>query len=45
MEALAGDELTTSEQQGRDLLTNWDFRWKPDRLPLDLVELWQSYLL
>ena len=45
VEALAGDELTTSEQQGRDLLTNWDFRMETSSAAASIWStFWQSYL-
>jgi penicillin G amidase len=43
--ALAGDQLTTSEQQARDLLAGWDFRMETGSAAASIWStFWESYL-
>jgi penicillin amidase len=43
--ALAGDQLTSSEQQARDLLGGWDFRMETGSAAASIWStFWQSYL-
>jgi penicillin amidase len=43
--ALAGDQLTSAEQQGRDLLAGWDFRMETGSAAASIWStFWQSYL-
>jgi len=43
--ALAGDQLTTSEQQARDLLAGWDFRMETGSAAASMWwTFWQAYL-
>jgi penicillin G amidase len=45
LQALAGDQLTSSEQQARDLLTSWDFRMETGSAAASIWwTFWQSYL-
>jgi penicillin amidase len=45
VQALAGAQLTTSEQQARDLLASWDFRMETDSAAASIWStFWQSYL-
>jgi len=43
--ALAGDQLTTSEQQARDLLAGWDFKMETGSAAASMWwTFWQAYL-
>jgi penicillin amidase len=43
--ALAGDQLTTSEQQARDLLASWDFRMETNSAAASIWStFWEEYL-
>ena len=43
--ALAGDQLTTSEQQARDLLASWDFRMETGSAAASIWSaFWEAYL-
>jgi len=45
VQALAGDQLTSSEQQARDLLASWDFRMETNSAAASIWStFWQSYL-
>jgi acyl-homoserine lactone acylase PvdQ len=45
VQALAGDQLTSSEQQARDLLASWDFRMETGSAAASIWWMfWQSYL-
>jgi penicillin amidase len=45
LQALAGDQLTTAEQQGRDLLAAWDFRMETGSAAASIwSSFWESYL-
>ena len=45
VQALAGDQLTSSEQQARDLLASWDFRMETGSAAASIWStFWQSYL-
>jgi penicillin amidase len=45
LQALAGDQLTSSEQQARDLLTSWDYRMETGSAAASIWwTFWQSYL-
>ena len=45
VQALAGDQLTSSEQQARDLLAGWDFRMETNSAAASIWStFWQSYL-
>ena len=45
VQALAGDQLTSSEQQARDLLAGWDFRMETGSAAASIWStFWQSYL-
>jgi penicillin G amidase len=45
VQALAGDQLTTAEQQGRDLLASWDFRMETGSAAASIWStFWESYL-
>ena len=45
VQALSGDQLTTSEQQARDLLASWDFRMETGSAAASIWStFWQSYL-
>jgi penicillin G amidase len=45
VEALAGDQLTSSEQQARDLLSGWDFRMEIGSAAASIWStFWESYL-
>jgi penicillin amidase len=45
VQALAGDQLTTTELQARDLLASWDFRMETGSAAASIWStFWQSYL-
>jgi penicillin amidase len=45
VQALAGDQLTSTEQQARDLLASWDFRMETGSAAASIWwTFWQSYL-
>jgi penicillin G amidase len=45
VKALAGDQLTSSEQQARDLLTAWDFRMEVGSAAASIwATFWEDYL-
>jgi penicillin G amidase len=45
VQALAGDQLTSSEQQARDLLASWDFRMETGSAAASIWwTFWQSYI-
>jgi penicillin G amidase len=45
LKELSGDQLTTSEQQGRDLLASWDFRMETGSAAASIWStFWEAYL-